>query len=322
MDLTGINYIFRKRIPMDEVIVLMYHGVVKDSWSLAEDNWLQVKESEFRRQMQHLKKHFDVVDLGTAIRETPHQQNTSQKPKVAITFDDGYMNNYTVAYPILKELQLPATIFVVTNMIDNNNLFWYDRIRTAMKNSLTTEQITNTIESFKDNHPHTIDAIVDQFIINQEAKGKIKFVDPKEVSQTYGTLSLEAIHDMGQTGLIKFDSHTSAHEIVIHMKFEEVKESITNSVEKLKKLIPTDALASVFCFPNGWFNNTHMRLVQDLGFNGAVSTEPRRWSKVDNLYSIPRIGIGRNMKEEQFKGALSGAWTAFANAIKKVKGVN
>ncbi len=76
----------------------------------------------FRRQMEYLAKNCDVLSMGDLLKALSGGgasvvDSCSRRPKVVITFDDGYKDNYLNAYPVLKALGLPATIFLITGMI-------------------------------------------------------------------------------------------------------------------------------------------------------------------------------------------------------------
>lgn len=90
------------------VIVLMYHRV-NDALPAGE---LVVPVEKFRRQMNWLSGHCDVVDIRAAERRP-----SGRRPLVAVTLDDGYRDNYQNAFPILRTLKLPATIFLTTGYI-------------------------------------------------------------------------------------------------------------------------------------------------------------------------------------------------------------
>ena len=88
---------------------------------------LIVSPQAFQRQMQFLKKHhYNVISLEALGRLMQNKERFPFKT-IAITFDDGYKDNYTYAYPVLKKLGLPATIFVIYNEVgrpQNERLSW------------------------------------------------------------------------------------------------------------------------------------------------------------------------------------------------------
>lgn len=304
---SGLNELYRHLLK-NQTIVLMYHGVAKDKWFVSGRNWLQVKESEFRKQMEHLKTHYDVVPLDYALRTLGHK---SRRPKVVITFDDGYANNYTVAYPILKELQIPATIFLVSSMIDTANLFWYDRLRTTLVNALESNKIEEIVESYKVKHPHTIDHLVDEFVRGYTMGSE------QQVHDAYGILTYSQIREMQSSGLITFDSHTNRHEIITQLVNDEPYESIGESLEIMRG--HGIECGNVFCYPNGRYNERHFETLHRLGFKAATSTICKMWSTEDHFYEIPRIGIGRDLKITEFECFVSGMWKSLAQLVKGVK---
>lgn len=95
--------------------MLMYHRV-NDALPA---NDLVVPVAKFREQMGYLASRCEVMNMNDLLEshKVAKSQGRTKKQKVVITFDDGYMDNYTNAYPVLKELGLPATVFLITGMI-------------------------------------------------------------------------------------------------------------------------------------------------------------------------------------------------------------
>ena len=94
------------------IVVLCYHSVHPSNRIRSATPGL------FERHLGWLAEHCDVVPFSS-IRPAM-TENTSRKPIVALTFDDGYEDNHRVALPILTRLGLPATIFVTTGLIDQD----------------------------------------------------------------------------------------------------------------------------------------------------------------------------------------------------------
>jgi peptidoglycan/xylan/chitin deacetylase (PgdA/CDA1 family) len=103
---------FRKRIlKRYRTIVLTYHRIRDDG----KDSDISVSTKNFKKQMQYLTKNFNVISLNTLLNNI---ENRADIPvdNVAITFDDGFKDNYLNAYPILKRYKLPATIFLISQL--------------------------------------------------------------------------------------------------------------------------------------------------------------------------------------------------------------
>lgn len=132
----------RKR---EGVVVLMYHRV-NDA---LEPSDLAVPTAVFRRQMRYLKENCEVagieklmedgrwtIDERRWTKDERRETMDDGRKKVLITFDDGYRDNYLNAYPILKELGLPATIFLTTGMIGT------DKKRPRYKNMAAPDMLS------------------------------------------------------------------------------------------------------------------------------------------------------------------------------------
>jgi peptidoglycan/xylan/chitin deacetylase (PgdA/CDA1 family) len=102
--------------------VITYHQVVDPA-----DDGSSVGTASFRRQMEYLRETYEVVSLRDAVRRLARGQRPQRL--VAITFDDGYLDNATTAAPIMRALGLPATFFVSTDMIGSARPFPHDRER-------------------------------------------------------------------------------------------------------------------------------------------------------------------------------------------------
>ena len=100
------------------IFVLMYHRVNDH----LPANHLVVSRQQFCDQMKYLKKYCDVIGIKqfVDIFDGKERLTPKRRPQVVITIDDGYRDNFLNAFPILKEFDLPATIFIATGMIGTN----------------------------------------------------------------------------------------------------------------------------------------------------------------------------------------------------------
>lgn len=102
-----------------EPAVFMYHLIMEEPYS--EDTGLFVTPSEFEAQL-------DAIVESKAATLFADEYAVSKKPSVIITFDDGYEDNYTTAYPLLKERGLKATIFLVVDLIGTEGYMTEEQI--------------------------------------------------------------------------------------------------------------------------------------------------------------------------------------------------
>jgi len=292
------NQVCRFFVSNKSYTVLMYHGVVKDEDKNAEGDWLQITESEFRAQMEELYLNYNVVSLKDILNNGIDETNT--KPKVVITFDDGYANNYEVAFPILRQFSLPATIFLVSDVINTSKLFWYDRLFTSLKKIMSLDEVLEKIESFKCCHPHIVDEKVDDYLAS---KG-LPVTPDESVYKTYHVLTMAEIREMEQSGLITFGSHTHQHELLTLMTNREVTETLEESYKVISEV---PGWVPVFCYPNGYYDEEHLRLLGDAGYKLAVKATGGFWKKRMYDFEVPRWGIGRGYSMGKFSSIISGS---------------
>lgn len=117
--------------------IIMYHSVTPQA---TRENKIEVTVKAFERQMRFLKEHnYNVVPLETA-RDFIKNKNKIPARAVAITFDDGYKDNYIYAFPILKKYNFPATIFIIVNEVgrpQGDRLSW-DEINSMQDSGIIT----------------------------------------------------------------------------------------------------------------------------------------------------------------------------------------
>jgi peptidoglycan/xylan/chitin deacetylase (PgdA/CDA1 family) len=112
--------------------ILMYHHV-DERWQ----EWkLSVSPRSFSRQMEFLKAHrYNVLSLSQYIDLLKRGERVPRK-SVVITFDDGYDNNFTEAFPVLKKLEFPATIFVQVDGVGREGYMDWDDITILLENGI------------------------------------------------------------------------------------------------------------------------------------------------------------------------------------------
>ena len=128
---SGGGYALRKLPTWQGVLILNYHRIGYPNWSDLDRNLWSATPESFNAQMALLKQNFDVVGLADLDRVLTNRRGR----KVMITFDDGYLDNYTRAFKILRHHGLPATFFVTTGFLDNHIVPWWDEIAWMVRNT-------------------------------------------------------------------------------------------------------------------------------------------------------------------------------------------
>jgi peptidoglycan/xylan/chitin deacetylase (PgdA/CDA1 family) len=204
---------------------------------------------------------------------------------IVITFDDGYRDNYTNAFPILKELSIPATIFLATDGIGSGGILWHDRVFSAFRKTNV-----NFLEEFGSLSRHRLGTIGEKLFAQQEVLNFIRSQDDRErmhwidllvnklevadCSEARGLmLSWDEAYLMHKSG-ISFGSHTVTHPILSKLSCDQARQEIEGSKAIIEKSLATQVRS--FAYPNGKtndFSDSTKRLLKEAGYICALTTE-------------------------------------------------
>ena len=207
--------IFRllKFIKRKKPTVLCYHRIVEDFYeeSKYSQSGLLVSKDSFSKQMDFIKKNHNVISMDDFVK---YLDGKARLPdySLLITFDDGYKDNYSIAYNILRQHEVPATIFIVTDFADSRRCpSWENERPVGQKLMLSWEEI---IEMSKDSisfgahtktHPVYNKQQLEQEYYEEipESKQIIENNIKKEISTfayPEGTYNLEAMEYLQRSG--------------------------------------------------------------------------------------------------------------------------
>lgn len=124
-----------RRLLRHKAIIVAFHTIGERG----QDNSIQVSPELFRSYCRHFKKYFDVVSLDDLVDDI--RQNRNVGGKLAITFDDGYRDNYTFAALELERAGLPATFFVTAKFISSQTVPWWEEDSDIAPEWMTWDEI-------------------------------------------------------------------------------------------------------------------------------------------------------------------------------------
>lgn len=293
--------------------ILMYHAVVEEP--LAVPDWCFIPVQTFRRQMVYLQKYFQVLSLREAVKELV--TDSIRRPTIALTFDDGYQNNHDVVLPILRDLGLPATVFLVTDLIGSDDTLWFCRLNQAFTLTrcrnlswrghefplCTREERGKTsalLQNFLKGLPHDeMLACAREIFLHLGSDPQ----EPIDRGSPYRMLDFQAIQTMAQSGLIDFGAHTSSHMILSRAPNQErLQAEIRNSIRETARLVGAPCRA--FAYPNGGsqdYGVEHTRLLEEMGIDVAVTTIPEPNTPSTPVLELRRYGVGVDCSDAEFR---------------------
>ena len=116
--------------------VICYHRIRERTLrgNVFDDSVFGPSQDEFAQQLTWLKKNNDILSEGELI-SLVRGEISPPKRSVVLTFDDGYIDNYSLAFPVLKAFNVPAIFFIPTRSIEERSLGWWDLISYFIKSS-------------------------------------------------------------------------------------------------------------------------------------------------------------------------------------------
>lgn len=108
-------------LPLKNIAILMYHRIINSEYNFWK---LNVSPQTFEQHIKYISENYKVLRLEKEWRDIVK----AEQKYVVITFDDGYVDNYRFALPILEKYHVPATIFVSTDLIDTGEMYWWDEL--------------------------------------------------------------------------------------------------------------------------------------------------------------------------------------------------
>ena len=252
---------------------------------------------QFEQQMRWVSRWFTVLPLPEAVERL--QAGSLPSRVAAVTFYDGYADNYTVALTILKRVGLPATFFIATGFLDGGRM-WNDTVIEAVRRSTTHSLDLPSLG---------LSAIpVDALEAKQSAIGqllsRLKYLPPEErdvqvaqVARASGVklptdlmLTSDQLLALSTAGMT-IGAHTVSHPILANLNEDAARHEIETSKARLEDLI--GRRVSLFAYPNGKpdqdYRGAHVALVRAAGFAAAFSTSKGVASASTDLFQLPRF---------------------------------
>jgi peptidoglycan/xylan/chitin deacetylase (PgdA/CDA1 family) len=298
-------------------VIFMYHQVNGGDDGRTDDHpgaAVAAMESEFR----FLREHMDVVPLSWLASRLARGQAFPNRC-ASVTFDDGYRDTYDLALPLMKKYSIPATIFVATGFVGQNETFWWDRL------AMVLSECGNTRVVFP--CPRTGSSLeFDLHSASERQRAAARLADlltpmPRPAIDAYletlerqcalrstylrgpKVLTWEEISEMAGVG-IEFGAHT-----VTHPDLASVSPAVAASeILESKRALERQGLSvSSFAYPFGQranYNQTVEKLVRDAGFGCCCTAVRGAVGRRASAWELPRLSGPRRSASDTMAGLL------------------
>jgi len=316
-------------------LILLYHRVAE----VGSDPWgLCVSPRHFAEHMEVLRKHGSIIPLRQ-MRKDLADGNLPRKA-VAVTFDDGYVDNLQNAKPLLARYDIPATVFVTTGYLGRDCEFWWDELERLLLQPGTLpeklhlsvngstyqweigEAIYYSEETYQrlrcwhieqQNDPtprHYLYRTLWQLLYPLRDGERRKVLDDllawgdakRTGRSTQRVLSPEEVVDLAEGGLVEVGAHTVTHASLPTLPLALQEREIQESKNCLEEIIgrPVRSLA----YPHGDYTAETVSIVRETGFTCACSADAGIIWESTNHFQLPRVQV-LDWDGEQFARQLS-----------------
>lgn len=278
-------------------IVLLYHRVARvehDPWELA------VHPKRFDEHMAAMRDRFLPLSLRALIagaRERP------PKPRsVAVTFDDGYQDNLLAAKPILEHYGVPATVFVLSGLVDSNEPFWWDqlvhvctesdRLPERVELELAGERISFDLGSLTRHEAcHVLGRQLRQLgeETRRAALRQLAVALGVRSAASPGAMTSDMVHTL-DGGLVEVGAHTVTHPLLSRLPRDLQLREMRAGKTRLEGILGRAVTA--FAYPHGDNSRVTRACALEAGFEVACTTAPAVVTQRTRRHAVPRLAVG------------------------------
>ncbi|HZH33312.1 MAG TPA: polysaccharide deacetylase family protein [Pyrinomonadaceae bacterium] len=272
------------------VLILTYHRFAET------ETQGKVSSAQFRQHLQYLKANYNVLPLGEIVQLLDNGK-TLPRNAVALTIDDGYDDAYKIAFPLLKEYDLPATVFVITDFLDRKVWLWTDKAR-FLTSKTALEKIETDDFSFTFNGAESRNMAAAKLNENlkrlpdEDKEAKLESLQnifeinlPALPPAEFAAMSWQQAREMDKNG-VAIESHTVTHPILTNVRDERLEFELKTSRRRVSENLGRET--DLFCYPNGGFDERAKQFVRKAGYRAAVTTEIGFNERETDLYALHR----------------------------------
>ena len=332
----------RRSILVGIAALFYYSGLVylarwwtrRSSQRLIILNYHRASAGNLRRHFSYLKKHYRILHIDTALDElyTPIQKNTQQHKKqltaLSITFDDGYRDNYTYAYPLAAELHVPFTIYLVPGYIESGTCFWWEEgKRLVSQTQVSTATIEERSYDLKkpderallvtaiDKHVRHARSVSERETFLTSTRAKLSVTStPLKAEASSLPLTWEQVKEMDASGWVSFGAHTMHHPILAYLTdYHEMQQEIVECRTLLEQQLGHSVYS--FAYPVGQMQHIGSDVrntVYKAGYKWAVTTSYGINGPESDAYMLRRIEVDVDQHWLLLAAEAAGLWGFFS----------
>ena len=270
---SGLPVLFREVFQRKKVSIVMFHDLGPE---------------EARRAFSYLASRYNIISLETYLEARKKGTCHLLPPKsLIITLDDGYASNHQIV-PVVRELQIPITIFLCSGLLDTKRHFWF-LFRQREMGHISVKDLPNKQRL----------AVL----------GERGFHQDREFSEPHA-LSREQIQEM--KGIVNLQAHTQYHPFLSKCTDPEAWEEIHGAKHTLEK--DYGLAINAIAFPHGDYTDRDIEMIKKSGYQCAITVDYGFNTPSTDIYRLKRLSVDDSGDIDLLSLKASGVW-AFLRII-------
>lgn len=308
---TGVYGAIRRLKPGDQVGILRYHAVTDPATCWYAEPAICISPRDFEAQVAYLTRHYRVLPLEQIVRAF-RSRRPLPSHVVAITFDDGYADNYEAAR-VLARYGATGTFYLTAGCLDAEKPFWVSELRAliaAIAAPVLTLRAADgpplTVPLRSDADRRDASKQITRMIKSQRIPVREQLLEqlreaagrPSIASPMLTWAQVREMHAMGMT----IGGHTLTHANLPSAGPEDARTEIAACRARLEQELDTDV--TMFAYPNGgavrYITPDIQRMVEDAGFEGATTSTNGFATGSSDLFALERVQTGWRLEDLAF----------------------
>ena len=300
----------RQHVP----VILAYHRVYPTPGNgyPFDEGLISADPDSFELQLIFLKRNFYVTNF-LKIKEFMDKGAKIPSGSLVITFDDGYADNYDIAFPLLKKHGLTATMFVTTGVVGSTDVYWFEKVSWYMKRLPSFDLRIESLKFHEHIDGDNRNAVRDILLgilkkvpnrVRLEALGELECIfsesSLEENRHFVKMLTWDQVVEMDRWG-IEIGSHTVSHPVLSSMEEDDIRVELVSSKETLEEKLGHEVVS--VSYPIGGrdaFNPVVERIAAEAGYCFGLSYMKGVSRDLSNPYALKRVRVETSIPFRRF----------------------
>ncbi|MEM8497276.1 MAG: polysaccharide deacetylase family protein [Pseudomonadota bacterium] len=287
-------------------IIITYHRVIADLSMDPYNLEMCVSKDNFYQHIKFINDTFRIIPMSAGIQKIRDQEPITE-PLVSINFDDGYLDFLEIALPILQEFNVPSTIYIATgNLINHNELYWWDRVVYAIANTNTHTLNLSELELASldgqlclrpSNRGNSLRYLLselwkqtkaDCFAAINKLECSLGATAPTSWAPRMNLDEIKKVHKAG----VEIGGHSIDHHDLTLLSAQELKRELMEPKSFFEDQLNTQITG--FAYPSGKMSDSVKKAVRDANYEYAASSCRAFNSHESDPFELQRMMVGNS----------------------------